>query len=522
MASKPSTQSFDGPLYTLRTLAGTELAALRPILDDAAKATGVTVALTPDTSLAGSKAVASGQADGRYDVTWFATDRYLAMSRAAVAKLADSTEIMSSPVVFGLRASVVHRLGWDSKPVSWEDIGNAVAAHQFGFGMADPAMANSGLSALVEVATAMAGGGAALPPSGVTAAAPALRRFFAGQSLKASSSDVLADDYVRGQGREAQGGPVDGIVDYESALQALNASGRLREPLTIIYPSDGVVTADFTLSVLASAPPAAKGAYTRLVGYLRTPDVQRRIMARARYRPAIPEVHLDQGFGQRQNFELPFPASLAVVNDLISAYYGKLRRPARTVYVLDTSGSMAGARIDALKTALAQLTGAGPPTPEAGPGTMIQSREQITLEPFNTIPLAPRTFDVPEQDPQPILAQIGAFAADLTVGGDTAIYDALVVAYQVVAQQAATDPDRITTIVLLTDGENNMGRDLVAFTQFYRGLPAETASVPVFPILFGEADTAEMRQLAELTGGQTFDGHSLPLTTVLPLIRGNQ
>jgi Ca-activated chloride channel homolog len=512
----PQDQNFTGPPYTLRTLASSELADLRPVLADAAKATGVTLALTSTTSLTGSNTVATGKADGRYDATWFATNRYLTMAQGALAKLGGSDETMSSPVVLGVRASVAHQLGWDREPVSWADIATAAAAHRFEFGMSDPQSTNSGLSALVAIATAVAGGGAALQPAGVTRASPQLREFFSGQSMKAASPEVLEQDYVRAQGGDAQGARVDGLVDYESALLSLNASGKLREPLTLVYPTDGVVTADYTLSVLASASPAARSAYTRLIGYLRTPDVQRRIMQQTRRRPAIPQVRPDTGFGRRQMFELPFPGTLNVVNDLIAAYYGTLRRPARTVYVLDTSGSMAGARLDGLKAALDQLTST------TGNGATFQTREQVTLESFSTTPHPPATFDVPTLDPQPVLNQIKAFTAHLSAAGNTAIYDSLAVAYQIVAQQAAADPDRITTIVLLTDGENNTGRDLTAFTRFYRGLSPTIASVPVFPILFGEADTDQMRQLAALTGGEAFDGRNLALTTIFPLIRGSQ
>src|SRR2546429_894145 len=44
-----------------------------------------------------------------------------------------------------------------------------------------------------------------------------------------------------------------------------------------------------------------------------------------------------------------------------------------------------------------------------------------------------------------------------SAGGGTAIYDTLVLAYKLIGDRAATDPDRITTIVLLTDGENTTG-----------------------------------------------------------------
>jgi Ca-activated chloride channel family protein len=504
----------------LRTLASDEIADLQPILADAAKATGVTVAITPTTSLAGSKDVASGRAGSSYDATWFATNRYLAMTPGALAELDSSTVIMSSPVVLGLRRSVADRLGWAGKPVSWTAIAEAAAAHRFGFGMSDPENSNSGLSALVCVATAVAGNGAALQPSGVAQASPLLKGFFSGQTLKSSSSRVLVDDYLRVQGSDAQGGAVDGIIDYESTLLSLNASGRLREALTLIYPSDGVVTADYTLSLLGSAPPAAKDAYTRLVTYLRLPDSQRRIMQQTRRRPGLPGVPLDADLAGRETFETPFPGNSTVVDNLIIAYYGTLRRPARTVYVLDTSGSMKGDRLSALKAAIGLLT--APEPDSTAPGSTFQTREQITFEPFSDTPRPASTFTVPAQDPQAALSQIGAFVAGLSANGGTAVYDALAAAYTTVAQQVAADPDRITTIVLLTDGENNAGRDLAAFTQFYRGLPAATASVPVYPILFGDTDNKEMAQLAQLTGGRTFDGRKLPLSTVFTLIRGDQ
>jgi Ca-activated chloride channel family protein len=505
-----------GAQFTLRVLASSELTDMRPILAQAARATGVTVALTPVTTLAGTRTVTSGQAAGRYDATWFATDRYLAMTPGGLARLDGSNPIMSSPVILGVRASAAHRLGWGRKPVTWAGIAAAAAAGRFSFGMSDPASSNSALSALVGVATAIAGNGAALQAAEVTQASPRLREFFGGQSLKASSPAALVSDYLHAQDGDAQGSPIDGLIDYESTLASLNASGKLREPLTLIYPSDGVVTADYTLSLLASAPLAAKNAYDRLVSYLLTPAIQRQLMQQTRRRAAIPQVRPDPGLARHLMFELPFPATPDVIGDLISSYYGTLRRPARTVYAIDISQSMAGAPLAELKTALAQLTGA---TTSAA---AFQPREQVTFQPFSTAPYPPMTFDVPARNPQPVRSLISDFIASQAAGGSTAIYDALVAAYQVITRQAATDPNRITTIVLLTNGHNTTGRDLAAFTRFYHSLPPAIASVPVFPILLGNADAIQMQQLATLTSGQTFNARRLPLNTILALIRENQ
>lgn len=514
-ASAPVT----GPAYTLRILGGSELADMQPILAQAARATGVTVQFTPTGTLDGSQIVTSGQADGKFDAIWFSSNRYIALHLNAEAKLSTSTDIMLSPVILGLQTSVAHRLGWDKTPVGWAAIATAANAHLFSFGMTNPARSNSGLSALVGIATAIAGNGAALNFQQVEHAAPALRGFFSAQALTASSSGYLTNAYLRRESG-ASGPAVDGLVEYESELLSLNASGKLREQLSLIYPKDGIVMAEYPLTLLASAPEPARAAYTRLVTYLREPGIQREIMQRTWRRPIISCVHLDSHFATQQLFELPFPASPAVIDGLTAAYFDTLRRPARTLYILDVSGSMAHRRIADLKTALAALTGVDPSL--AAQADEFHGREQIIMLPFSTTPGQPIIFDVPEQDPQPVLKQIRAYIASLTAGGWTAIYDSLVSAYSILGKQMVTDPDRITSIVLLTDGENNTGRNFSAFVSFYRQLPPSLASIPIFPILFGENNTAEMRRLAALTGGHSFDARTQSLATAFADIRGDQ
>lgn len=516
----PGPTSFGGPPATLRVLAGSELEDMKPILAEAAKATGVTVKLTEMGTLDGAHLVADGKADGAYDATWFSSNRYADLQAGTTRRLGTSTSIMYSPVLLGLRASVANRLGWSHSAVNWQDIADAAGEHEFTFGMTDPADSNSGFSALVGIATAVADTGAALTGADTVDAASKLRGFFSAQALSSGSSGWLSDAYRRRAASADARQTVDGIINYESVLLSLNASHTLPEPLTPVYPTDGVVLADYPLTLLSSASAQAKSAYTRLAGYLRTPSVQREIMDRTYRRPVLSSVPLSHAFGSHRFYELPFPGTTNVVNDLLGAYFDTLRRPARTVYVLDTSGSMAGDRIAGLKTALAALTGASPSL--VSQFDQFHDREQITMLPFSTAPGNPTTFDVPAADPQRVDNQIKTYIDELHATGNTAIYDSLVTAYTVLGHQAATDPDRITSIVLLTDGENNTGRNPQAFTTFLHQLPAAAASVPIFPILFGEADEAQMRSLARLTGGMTFDGRTQSLTEVFKDIRGYQ
>jgi len=497
---------------TLRVLAGSELLDLEPVLAEAGVATGVRIELDPVGTIEGAEAVAAGTAEADHDAIWFSSNRYLALQPGAQDRLGTAIDIMSSPVVLGLRRSVAERLGWVGRPVTWSEIAAAAGAKQFTYGMTDPSASNSGFSAVVAVATALVGAGSALTLEQAESTVPALRDFFAAQTLAAGSSGFLQEAFVRRANGADPGAPVDGLINYESVLQGMNAAGTLPEPLELIRPADGVVTAEYPFTVLAAASPEARDAHRRLAEYLRTPDVQRAIAERTHRQPAVPGVlPLQSGTA----VELPFPAQADVVDALLTSYFDKLRRPSRTIYVLDTSGSMAGdERIGALQRALAGLAGADPSL--TGQYRRFRGREQVTLLPFSSTPESPQTFTVSEENPGPDRQRIADAGAALQPDGGTAIFDSLEAAYRIAEQQSAADPDRFTSIVLMTDGENTEGADLEAFRAFAGSRPA----VPVFCVLFGESSVEEMEEVARLTGGRTFDARTAPLAEVFKEIRG--
>ena len=347
--SSPSAPLGDPEPGTLRILAGSELADMQPVLDEAAKATGVKVKFTFTGTLEGAESLANGSVDGKYDAVWFSSNRYPAGIPEAAKRLGNQVKIMSSPVVLGLSASSAQRLGWAGKPVGWGEIAAQAGKKAFSYGMTDPSASNSGFSALVGVASALAGAGNAIDARQITSVTPQLTQFFSAQALSAGSSGWLSDAYTRRATGQDPGQKVDGLINYESVLLSANASGKLPEPLTLIYPSDGVITADYPLTLLAAAGDDARSAHQRLSDYLRTPDVQKRIMDTTQRRPVVPGVALGSQFAQRDLVELPFPATQQAVDALLSAYFDKIRRPSRTLYVLDTSGSMEGDRIDSLR-----------------------------------------------------------------------------------------------------------------------------------------------------------------------------
>src|SRR5262249_11141280 len=145
-----------------------------------------------------------------------------------------------------------------------------------------------------------------------------------------------------------------GMINYESVLLSLNRSGDLHEPLTLIYPKDGIVTADYPLMLLNGSK---RTQYQKLVNELRSPAIQRALMTNTSRRPAVPGIPLDSRFPKQVLVELAFPSSLDVVRNLLSSYLNELSKPSHTLFVLDVSGSMGGSRIAGLKKAMDGLAG---------------------------------------------------------------------------------------------------------------------------------------------------------------------
>ncbi|MEU9361468.1 substrate-binding and VWA domain-containing protein [Streptomyces sp. NPDC048301] len=476
-------QKYDGEPRpgTVRVLASSELSDLRPLLEQARKDTGITVRANWTGTRDAVELIASGRTEGRYDAVWLSSNDYLRLRPEAARRITSETPLMVSPVAVGIRPEAMRRLGWNPSTVTWAGMHRAVADGRLTYGMTDPARSNSGFSALISVASALSGAQAALTDADVRAAEPKMKEFFAGQRLTSGSSGWLADAYTRR-------GDVDALINYESVLHSLNRDSGTG--LTVVRPRDGVVTADYPLSVLSGASPDARDSVRALTAYLRTPAAQRRMTEDTFRRPVVSSVPPARSLAADPRRELPFPGTGSVADGLLAGYENKLRRPSRTVYVLDTSGSMKGERLRRLKAALDGLTGD------------FREREEVTLLPFGSSVKRATTHTVDPAHPEAGLDAIRADTASLTASGDTAVYSSLKDAYG----RIGTDTESaFTSIVLMTDGQNTTGDTAAEFSAFYRALPAARRATPVFPIVFGDSDRSELDRVAELTGGRLFD-----------------
>ena len=156
--------------------------------------------------------------------------------------------------------------------------------------------------------------------------------------------------------------------------------------------------------------------------------------------------------------------------------------------------------------------------------------------PFSDAPGEPRLFELPASRPsargvqvqqdsaakKATLAEVRDYAERLNMTGSTALYDAVLKALQLMLDERARHGRYQYSVVAFTDGENNRGRNLAEFKAAYAALPEDVRAIPVFMVVFGEANERELRELVATTGGRVFDARKTSLYSVFKDIRAYQ
>lgn len=495
--TEPSAKAEGNSETVLRILAGSELKDMAPLLQEYGRNNKLSIEVEYSGTL---DAIDKLKDANNYDAVWLSNGKYLQMLPQMKGVIKSSEKTMFSPVVLGVKPEVAARLGWKSGQTSWKDVLQAAKQGKFRFGMTNPAGSNTGFVALVGLAAELSGKGDALEEKDIPV--EQLKDFFAAQSLTAGSSGALAEIFANNPAR------VDGMINYDSVIRSLAAQG---QALEVIVPKEGVITADYPLMLLSQSKQQA--AYQQLVNWLRSDPVQQKIASTTNRTPL-------KGSGKDEVVnELPFPASLAVVDAILQGFMDSYSRPAASYFVLDVSGSMAGTRITKLKEAMLSLANGDGST--SGRFALLRAREEIHLTPFSSNAFPAQTFKLgtDRQKNQEILNDLSRAVNQLKADGGTAIFSAVASVYPQ-AQEEMRKEVRSVSIVLLTDGQNTNGMKLDDFKDFIAKSGAP--KVPVYAIMYGEANQAEMDDLTKSTGGRVFDARKVKLTQVMKDIRNYQ
>jgi hypothetical protein len=193
-----------------------------------------------------------------------------------------------------------------------------------------------------------------------------------GYKVVGDNSTYLAEQFTKQQGTRANA-----FINYESWLLTLNASGKLREPLYLIYPHEGVATADYPFMLLNEAKRAD---YLKVVEYLKGDTAQMWLAKQTLRRPMKAELARQvenllpaRGF----QVELPFSPDRELADGLIDAYLNEEPIP----LIFDT-GNTFPVLLDiqtAIKSGVSTLKGSH------AKGSGIGGNVNITIARFNSL-----------------------------------------------------------------------------------------------------------------------------------------
>jgi Ca-activated chloride channel family protein len=185
--------------------------------------------------------------------------------------------------------------------------------------------------------------------------------------------------------------------------------------------------------------------------------------------------------------QIPSAAVIEVVRDV----WQYTKRKTNVYLVADVSGSMQGEKLEQAREAFLTFL-----------SSIKAENERVGLITFSSSAFE----EVPLADLATNRAVLRSGITDLSAGGDTALLDAVYLAYQKL--QELREGERINAIVVMTDGKENNSRirlgELAAELRrgSQTGLP-----VVVFCVAYGsDADMGTLEEISSATGGQTRRG----------------
>lgn len=490
---------------TLRIVSGSENAELEPILNEFAEKENIKIEMTYQGSLDIMRLL--GEEEIPYDAVWPASSLWLTMGDTQ-HRIKHMESVSITPVVFGIRQSLAEELGFVGREVSVKDILSAIQSGKLRFCMTSATQSNSGASAYIGFLYALLGN-----PEMITMEdlqnpdlQTQIQELLSGVDRSSGSSDWLKDMFLEGD--------YDAMVNYECLMiqadQELEQQGK--EPLYVVYPYDGLSIADSPLGYVDNGDDQKEEAFLKLQEYLLSDEVQNEIQRTGRRSgyTGVSEENKDvfcTDWGLQPDRVLSpirMPAA-DVLNECLNLYQTDFKKPSLNVYCLDYSGSMEGEGNRQLVDAMEQLL-----IQENARQNYLQASEnEVNI----LIPFAGNVIDVyTAVGNGSEIEELYEKVADQKVGGGTDMYRAAVKGIDMLKEY---DLSQYTpAIILLTDGQS--GGDFGEFEEAFEELGTE---VPVFSIMFGDADETQLQQMADYTNARIFDGRE-NLTEAFRSVRG--
>lgn len=489
----PQADFTAGGKNTIRILSGSENKELESILTECSKKTGVGIEMTYKGSLDIMRELESGAAD--YDAVWPASSLWISLGDADHLVKHDES-ISITPVVFGISQGLAKSLGFDKKEVSVKDILAAITEGKMSFCMTSATQSNSGASAYIGFLYALLGkqDGMTIDDLHSEDLKNEIRELLGGVERSSGSSDWLKEMFLSKD--------YDAMVNYESLIIAANNQlvSEGKEPLTVIYPYDGLAISDSPLGYVDHGDGKKEEAFLKLQEYLLSDTVQNEIEATGRRISANSVSDENQavfnsawGIDTKRILSPIQMPNAEVLMEALNMYQTSFKKPSLNLYCLDFSGSMYGDGQKQLTEAMKQIL-----VQQYATQNLLQANEgevNIAILFDSTILDVFIAADDSDAALEDLYNKIAFYETD----SGTDIYQAVAKALEIASTY---DLKNYTpAIILMTDGQSQNNRQ--TFEDAYNKYQLD---IPVFSITFGDADPSQLNSLAEETGARVFDG----------------
>lgn len=477
----------------LRIVSGSENKELEPLIKAYTDNNKVTIEMTYMGSVDIMRQLKSNTSE--YDAVWPASSIWISMGdKDFRVKHTESTSL--SPVVFGIKKSLAESMGFVGKRVSINDIMAKIKSGELKFCMTSATQSNSGASAYLGFLSGLSGNPEVLTMDDLqnSKLREDITGLLQGVDRSSGSSEWLKTLFLQGD--------YDAMVNYESLIITSNQElvARGDEPLYVVYPYDGLSISDSPLGYIDCGNQKKEEAFLNFQNYLLSEKVQSDLQKLGR-RTGFEGV-FDENKGvfkgewgidtERILSPIKLPTA-EVIMEALNLYQGEFRKPSLSIYCLDFSGSMYGKGERGVKEAMDLIldqTKASELLLQANP------REINQVIFFNSGIIDTAIID-PSTDEA--LNELNAKIQAQSAGGGTDIYKAMIRGLETLKSY---DLDQYNpAIILLTDGVS-----AGYFEDFITAYEELGQDIPVFSIMFGDADPTQLKEIADYTRARVFDG----------------
>ena len=484
---------YDENVFSI--ISSTENKDLEDFIRDYAKSEGIDIDIEYSGTIDIMDKLNSGE---KYDAVWTSNSIWLYMLDSKMVKTSETKSTSINPVIFAIKKSKAEELGFVNKDIYTKDIVNAIRDGKLKFNMSNPTQTNTGATAYLGLLSTLAGNPEVLKKENLEdqALKDDMISLFSGLERSSGSDEFLEEMFLNGS--------YDSVITYESSIISLNKSleDQGKEVLYALYPIDGVSISDSPFAYIDNGIDKKKDEFLKIRNYILSNEGQKYLAQTGRrtwyggINDNVDKTVFNPDWGintTKYIVPLKFP-STEIIHEALSMYQSEFRKPVSIAFCLDYSGSMYGKGYNQLVSAMDYILNA-----DKAKNDLLQftDKDKITIIPFSSYIEDTWTTDNGTQTEE-LLRNIHRLSPD----GGTNIYDAAIEAMNAIEDD---DPNTYNkSIVLMTDGQSNMGY-LSNLESHYNRLSEE---IPIYSIMFGDADETQLEDIAELTNAKVFDGRT--------------